>query len=100
MKSAGYYGEIFAVREAGPVVPAGAGIWVELKTNVIVGILLIFFLSFFFINFCFFLDRITWTSLTPYTSNSCQGGHFFFESLLPPSSVCCIWTDMLRDINS
>lgn len=36
MKGAGYYGEVFAVRETGPVVPASSGIWVELRTNVIV----------------------------------------------------------------
>ncbi|KAI5844448.1 Tautomerase/MIF superfamily [Morchella snyderi] len=35
MKGAGYYGEVFAVRETGPVVPTSAGVWVELKTNVI-----------------------------------------------------------------
>lgn len=38
MKGAGYYGEVFAVRETGPVVPTSAGVWVELKTNVIVRI--------------------------------------------------------------
>ncbi|KAL7268810.1 hypothetical protein RUND412_008548 [Rhizina undulata] len=35
VKNVGYYGEIFAVRESGPVVPKSAGVWVELKTNVI-----------------------------------------------------------------
>ncbi|KAL0635265.1 hypothetical protein Q9L58_005750 [Maublancomyces gigas] len=35
MKGAGYYGEVFAVRETGPVVPASSGVWVELRTNVI-----------------------------------------------------------------
>lgn len=38
MKGAGYYGEVFAVRETGPVVPASSGVWVELRTNVIVSI--------------------------------------------------------------
>lgn len=36
MKGAGYYGEVFAVRETGPIVPASSGVWVELRTNVIV----------------------------------------------------------------
>lgn len=39
MKGAGYYGEVFAVRETGPVVPASSGVWVELRTNVIVSII-------------------------------------------------------------
>lgn len=39
MKGAGYYGEVFAVRETGPVVPASSGVWVELRTNVIVSTL-------------------------------------------------------------
>ncbi|KAF8476148.1 Tautomerase/MIF superfamily [Kalaharituber pfeilii] len=34
-KGHAYYNEAFAVREAGPQVPVGAGIMVELKTNVI-----------------------------------------------------------------
>lgn len=36
MKGADYYGEVFAVRETGPVIPASSGVWVELRTNVIV----------------------------------------------------------------
>lgn len=36
MKGANYYGEVFAVREQGPSIPQSAGLFVELKTNVIV----------------------------------------------------------------
>lgn len=35
-KNHAFYDEAFAVREAGQQTPAGAGIWVEMKTNVIV----------------------------------------------------------------
>lgn len=35
-KGTSYYGEIFAIRETGPVVPQSAAVWVELRTNVIV----------------------------------------------------------------
>ncbi|PWW80050.1 Tautomerase/MIF [Tuber magnatum] len=34
-KGASYYGEVFAVRESGPVVPKSSAVWVELRTNVI-----------------------------------------------------------------
>ena len=34
-----YYNDAFAVREEGKKVPAAAGVWVEMKTNVIVGLL-------------------------------------------------------------
>ena len=34
-----YYSDAFAVREEGKRVPAAAGVWVEMKTNVIVGLL-------------------------------------------------------------
>jgi len=36
IKGASYYGEVFAVRESGPVVPKSSAVWVELRTNVIV----------------------------------------------------------------
>ncbi|KAI5777841.1 Tautomerase/MIF superfamily [Geopyxis carbonaria] len=35
MKGADYYGEVFAYREQGPAIPQSAGVYVELKTNVI-----------------------------------------------------------------
>lgn len=35
IKGASYYGEVFAVRESGPVVPKSSAVWVELRTNVI-----------------------------------------------------------------
>lgn len=54
MKGAGYYGEVFAVRETGPVVPASSGVWVELRTNVIVSIISSSFLCFVF-GFAFFI---------------------------------------------
>lgn len=57
MKGAGYYGEVFAVRETGPVVPASSGVWVELRTNVIVSIIsslfLCFAFGFAFLHICF-----------------------------------------------
>jgi len=34
-----YYNDAFAMREEGNKVPAAAGVWVEMKTNVIVGLL-------------------------------------------------------------
>lgn len=36
MKGANYYGEVFAVRDPGPVIPQSAGVLLQLKTNVIV----------------------------------------------------------------
>lgn len=72
MKGAGYYGEVFAVRETGPVVPASSGVWVELRTNVIVSIIssssLCFAFGFAF-TFVFSVARVTYKQLSmPFAS--------------------------------
>lgn len=89
MKGADYYGEVFAIRETGPVIPASSGVWVELRTNVIVSIFLIFSLpllrvlappSLYFV-FLFFVQLAYYCTYCTYFCTSASSISHFMRCL-------------------